>query len=86
MKSQMRLNAHVWICGGPGWVTTQVYPAVLSRLIEVVGGCMSGKKPHDARLASRGRFFVGPWGHAGLLDVGWVLPPLNDAVNTFLAA
>ncbi len=20
-------NAHVWICGGPGWETTQVYPA-----------------------------------------------------------
>jgi hypothetical protein len=20
-------NAHVWICGGPGWATTQVYPA-----------------------------------------------------------
>ena len=22
------LNAHVWICGGPGWVTVQVYPAL----------------------------------------------------------
>ena len=28
MKSQMRLTRHVWICGGPGWATTQVYPAL----------------------------------------------------------
>jgi hypothetical protein len=27
-----------------------------------------------------------PWAHAGSLDLGWVLPPLDDAVNTFLAA
>ena len=21
------LYTHIWICGGPGWATTQVYPA-----------------------------------------------------------
>jgi RNA polymerase sigma factor (sigma-70 family) len=66
--------------------TTRRIRPVLSRFFEVGRGPTSGKEPRDVRSASRVRFSVDPWGHAGSLDVCWVLPPITHAVNTFRAA